>query len=239
MELRSLSVLLICAMAVMVAGCTTGTSPDAPATISPDTPSITAPTPMNAMGCTVYADCVPASCCHPTSCINRVAAPPCVGIACTMSCEGPLDCGAGSCGCVQGRCSVVAVQQNMIVVTSPIQIEAYPARYSPIMSSTPGVGLVVNAPGIDRAATDFVWTASLGRFLTWNPPDYIMNEKGSTLTNHGEKVYWSFTDKPASTESPVIITMTARETATKKEIGRSTLTLDWDGDYAVMVRETT
>ena len=31
---------------------------------------------------------------------------PCT-LMCTMVCSGPLDCGAGSCGCVNGRCSVV------------------------------------------------------------------------------------------------------------------------------------
>jgi len=25
-----------------------------------------------------------------------------------MSCEGPIDCGAGRCGCVDGKCNVVA-----------------------------------------------------------------------------------------------------------------------------------
>jgi len=64
-----------------------------------------------------------------------------------------------------------------------------------------------------------------------------VNEKGSRVTTNGGKIYWSFIDKPASTGSPVIITMTARDTATKKEIGRSTLTLAWDGDYAVTVQE--
>mgnify|MGYP006943125359 CR=1 FL=1 len=64
-----------------------------------------------------------------------------------------------------------------------------------------------------------------------------MNERGASVTTGGGKIYWSFRDKPASMEKPVTITMTARDTATKTEIGRSVLTLDWDGDTAVIVKQ--
>lgn len=56
--------------------------------------------------CQYIDDCVPAECCHPSSCINRAYKGVC-NLACTESCEGPLDCGAGSCGCISGRCVVV------------------------------------------------------------------------------------------------------------------------------------
>jgi hypothetical protein len=58
------------------------------------------------------ADCVPAQCCHPTGCCNKAYAPACGNVACTMSCEGPIDCGAGSCRCVGGKCSVVPVAER-------------------------------------------------------------------------------------------------------------------------------
>jgi len=105
------------------------------------------------------------------------------------------------------------------------------------MSSTPGIELSVIMPVMDTSTVVYDWTASYGQFLSWNPPDYAVNEKGPAVTTNGGKIYWSFIDKPASTESPVIITVTARDTATRTGIGRSTLTLDWDGDYAVTVKE--
>ena len=52
-------------------------------------------------------DCVPAECCHPTSCINRSDKGVCT-LLCTNVCEGPIDCGAGRCGCVNGKCNVAA-----------------------------------------------------------------------------------------------------------------------------------
>ncbi|MFH1229051.1 MAG: hypothetical protein V1678_01330 [Candidatus Aenigmatarchaeota archaeon] len=56
--------------------------------------------------CQSDSDCVPAQCCHPSSCINNAYKGVC-NLACTASCEGPLDCGAGTCGCVSGRCDVI------------------------------------------------------------------------------------------------------------------------------------
>ncbi|MBP1927814.1 hypothetical protein J2741_000361 [Methanolinea mesophila] len=56
--------------------------------------------------CTQPSDCVPAQCCHPTSCINKDYKEVCT-VFCTASCEGPIDCGAGTCGCVNGQCGVI------------------------------------------------------------------------------------------------------------------------------------
>jgi len=57
--------------------------------------------------CQTDEDCVPVECCHPTSCINEKYNPDCEGIFCTQVCQGPLDCGAGYCGCINNKCQVV------------------------------------------------------------------------------------------------------------------------------------
>jgi hypothetical protein len=58
----------------------------------------------NALGCGLDSDCVPASCCHPTSCVPRGRAPVCANIHCTSECRGgTLDCG-GVCACEGGLC---------------------------------------------------------------------------------------------------------------------------------------
>ncbi|MDD1667199.1 MAG: hypothetical protein LUO96_01900 [Methanomicrobiales archaeon] len=56
--------------------------------------------------CVTDSDCVPEQCCHPTSCINSDYKGVCT-LLCTNVCQGPIDCGAGHCGCVDGSCSVV------------------------------------------------------------------------------------------------------------------------------------
>ena len=105
------------------------------------------------------------------------------------------------------------------------------------MSSTVGVGIEVNASGFDPANALITWNATYGYFLSWGPADYTVKERGNPVTNHGEKLYWSFTEKPASTLEPVIITVTATDPATTRVLGSSAVTLGWDGDFAVMVKE--
>ncbi|HLD40124.1 MAG TPA: hypothetical protein VJB13_03210 [Candidatus Nanoarchaeia archaeon] len=60
--------------------------------------------------CSVDADCIPAQCCHPTSAVNKAEAPDCSAVLCSMSCEGPLDCGAGEIKCVSNRCTIVPIK---------------------------------------------------------------------------------------------------------------------------------
>lgn len=55
--------------------------------------------------CTSDADCVPAECCHPTSCVAAIDKPDCSATACTMDCRGgTMDC-YGGCLCVEGKCA--------------------------------------------------------------------------------------------------------------------------------------
>lgn len=57
--------------------------------------------------CSADSDCVPAQCCHPTSCTAKHNAPDCKGIFCTEDCQsGTLDCGQGKCICDYGFCAV-------------------------------------------------------------------------------------------------------------------------------------
>lgn len=53
-------------------------------------------------------DCSPVCGCHPNSCVLVNTKPDCKEMLCSMECSGPLDCGAGYCGCVNGKCNVVA-----------------------------------------------------------------------------------------------------------------------------------
>jgi hypothetical protein len=154
-----------------------------------------------------------------------------------MSCEGPIDCGAGTCGCVNGRCGIVASTDQAAQKTS-VKLEASPQQYSPMMSSTPGIGLTPNVTGFRAADATFEWNASFGRFLMWDAPDYKVHEIGNPVATDDRMIYWTFTEKPASTKEPVTITVTARDMTRRGAVlASSTVTLSWDGDYAVLVRD--
>jgi hypothetical protein len=57
--------------------------------------------------CHSAADCVPAQCCHATTCVPTRERPACGGTMCTMECRpGTLDCGEARCACIGGHCGV-------------------------------------------------------------------------------------------------------------------------------------
>ena len=58
--------------------------------------------------CKSDSDCFAASCCHADSCVPANKKPDCSGIFCSMDCESVLDCGAGHCSCINGKCNVVS-----------------------------------------------------------------------------------------------------------------------------------
>jgi len=58
--------------------------------------------------CSIDEDCVPANCCHAAACILASEKPDCPGVYCTAVCEpDTLDCGQGSCACVESKCKVI------------------------------------------------------------------------------------------------------------------------------------
>ena len=237
MDFRIFALAILFAL-VIGAGCT-GT----PTTTGNETPaaSITTPvptaTPDDTLRCATDADCVPAQCCHPTSCMNSRFKSVCT-LMCTQVCQGPLDCGAGSCGCIEGMCRVVPSSAATVTTANApsIKLSASPQRYSPIMSSTPGIGLSLNTSGFNASDATFEWNATYGAFLTWDAPDYSVHMIGNPATTGNGTVYWTFTDSPSSTQDPVIITVLARETAHPDSIlGASTATLKWDGNFTVYV----
>jgi hypothetical protein len=104
------------------------------------------------------------------------------------------------------------------------------------MSSVPGVGIGVSANGFEARRAQFLWTASYGKFLFWGAENYTPTDVGNPVTNHGEKLYWTYTQQPASTSDPVLITVTATDQATGRVMGTADLTLDWEGTNGVILK---
>ena len=124
-----------------------------------------------------------------------------------------------------------------VTISRSVRIDAAPQMYTPLMSSTPGIGLTPNVTGFNPVDAEFTWNASYGHFLDWSPLNYTVSGLSQPVINHGEKVYWSFTDVPASTCDPVIISVTARDLPSGEILGSSRLTLGWEGNFTVSVQK--
>jgi len=140
---------------------------------------------------------------------------------------------------VKGKCSVVPASSASPAFRNPasLTIKASPLKYSPVMSSTPGIGLEPVATGFSAANATFAWKTTFGHFLAWDSPDFKVNQLGDSATNHGEKLYWSFIDRPTSQATPVTITVTATDLTSGRILGSSTVTLGWEDNYSVVVRD--
>ena len=104
------------------------------------------------------------------------------------------------------RCRRLRVQERemfgdtchvLTIEDLPAAADAFPQRYTPIMSSTVGVGITINATGFDVTESLVSWNATYGKFLSWGT-NLTVTDLGNPATNHGERLYWSFTKKPAS-----------------------------------------
>jgi len=118
-----------------------------------------------------------------------------------------------------------------------VRIDAFPQMYSPTMSSTIGIGLTPNVSGFKTADAQFEWNATYGQFFDWSAPDYAVNRLSQPVVNHGEKIFWLFTEEPASPLVPVIITVTARDVQSQKVLAGSRMTLGWKGNLTVFVEK--
>jgi len=253
---------LACIMIVMSTGClnqpaaSAGNPPSVPATSLPGVPpaspttilttvpitvpaTVSATPPGQGAECTLDSDCVPAECCHPTRCIPAPERTRVCTLMCTLNCVGPLDCGAGSCGCTGGKCAVVPL--NKIPGSGPgntaVTINVSPSVYSNLMSSTPGIGLEPGVTGFSTGNATFSWNASYGHFLSWNSPDSAVKEMGTSVANRSGELYWTFTDTPPDTTNPVIITVSAADIPSGSTLGSSRVVLAWLDNSTVKVSE--
>jgi len=139
----------------------------------------------------------------------------------------------------QTPASTCSAEANVCTVDLPrsLTIDASPQVYSPLMSSTVGIGFTPNVSGLKTAGVEYEWSATYGHFVDWSAPNYTVNTLSEPVVNHGEKIYWSFIEAPESPPAPVVITVTERDITSKKPIASSSMTLSWKNNITVVVEK--
>ncbi|HEU4537662.1 MAG TPA: hypothetical protein VFS00_26260 [Polyangiaceae bacterium] len=105
---------------LLLAACTASTGerpapdPARPSASVVDAPGASASAPAGgAAVCATDADCVPAECCHASTCGSAAKKPDCSDTMCTRECRpGTFDCGGGGCACRNGRCQAELREQK-------------------------------------------------------------------------------------------------------------------------------
>jgi len=112
-----------------------------------------------------------------------------------------------------------------------LAINATPARYSPVMSSTIGIRLTpVNVSGILPPDAQFAWKTNYGSFYHWGPPDFKVVELAPEYTGTAEPVYWSFFAEQDAKVRPqvVVVNLTVSEPSTGSVLGTASLKIGWE-----------
>jgi hypothetical protein len=123
---------------------------------------------------------------------------------------------------------------------SPVTLSIQPdiTRYTVIMSSTVGIGLTPQINGTLPAGNlTYVWKTDYGHFLSWEAPDYKVQERGDIVTVNDTKVYWTYLYANASApRPPVHITLDVIDPSTGATLGHAEQTIGWDtgNDTAVI-----
>jgi hypothetical protein len=127
-------------------------------------------------------------------------------------------------------------------VTTPpmfsISIQPDITRYTVLMSSAPGIGLSPNITGPSPPANlTCKWTTNYGHFLSWNAPDYTVNEQGTTVSGNRTKVYWTYIGENESFPRPQVhVSLAVTDPSTGATLGHAEKIIDWDtkNDTAVI-----
>jgi hypothetical protein len=147
---------------------------------------------------------------------------------------------------VAAGCSTLGTQEAEVTAAAgtgdapPLEmaISAQPRMYSPLMSSTPGIRLTAwNASGVLPPDATFLWEASYGQFLTWDPPASQVVELGPEARRESQEIYWSFLQEPEGEDRrDVVITLTVTDGKAGSPLARSEIRIAWKEGLTVEVR---
>jgi len=139
----------------------------------------------------------------------------------------------------------IATTRFIILLTTPgpvdLSIQVSPEKYSPLMSSTVGIGLtpLYSGPG----PVVYSWNTSYGHFNGWNSPDWMVDQLGGSTDTTNETVYWSYSPEDMGKEKPPVTIRLIVKTPPWTHGGNSTIAwkeihIHWEqNDTAVVTQE--
>ena len=118
-----------------------------------------------------------------------------------------------------------------------VEINAGIEKYSPIMSSVPGMPLIAVVRGIKvTTKMKYRWQTQGGSLLLWQAPDFIVQNKGGLVLTSSDRVYWS--PMLPETKAPYTVQV-GLEVLDEKDnvIGKAEIVLNIDQKLMVTVKK--
>ena len=76
-------------------------------------------------------------------------------------------------------------------------------NYTPLMSSTVGIGLKP-VFAVDNNSVIFSWHTDYGYFVSWGAPGFKVNDRGPDVITNDTKIYWSYSPEDMDKEKPPV-----------------------------------
>ena len=118
-----------------------------------------------------------------------------------------------------------------------VKIQTDRDSYTPIMSSTVGIGLVpIYISERDPETVKFHWRTNYGHFVSWESQEYKVIMLGIDVINNGEKIYWSYSEMSEKKPS-VHISLTVEDAISGEPLVESTLEIEWEDQDIAKVKK--
>lgn len=122
-----------------------------------------------------------------------------------------------------------------------LSIRASPEKYSPLMSSTVGIGLTPHYTGAGPVV--YSWNTSYGYFVSWNATDGKVTQYNESIDTSDPTIYWSYSPDDMGKEKPPVTIRLIVKTPPRTHGGNGTIAwkdlhIIWEqNDTAVVSRE--
>jgi len=126
---------------------------------------------------------------------------------------------------------------NALTDNTPLGIMVDRTNYTPLMSSTVGIGMTPDYPStIDNNTVSFRWHTDYGYFLSWSAPDFKVRNNGMDVTTTDQKVYWSYDPADMDKEKPQVrITLTMIDKASGRTLNTTGIGIGWENRHIAHV----
>ncbi len=129
-----------------------------------------------------------------------------------------------ACGCAGYKATTGSV---------PLGIIADRAIYTPLMSSTVGIGLTPEYPSsVNNSTVNFHWHTDYGYFLSWGSPDFKVTNNGQDVVTTDRTIYWSYSPDDMDKEKPPVhVTLTMVDKMSGRTLNTTGIDITWENSH--------
>ena len=134
-------------------------------------------------------------------------------------------------------CSIIVLSCNTIKKENKIKIIVGIDKYSPIMSSVPGIPLMPEYYSNENTKKYmFQWTTEQGHFIKWDD-NYKIIQLEKMVTNNGEKIFWAIDFIQNKEKIPFKIWLKVIDLETENVIDETEVLVDKNNEGFYIVKE--